>query len=147
MSLRSLTPDSDELTDSPATSTSSGGRSERWLFQGLLERKTFRSQETVTIKLPASGLRAPFNQDAALPFDEKRRVTPVMVAARGNGQRARFLEEEEDLLVELKERKNPKLSGKEIHRHFSTRTIGSLRMHYSTQLKERHISRRRTVKC
>ena len=68
-------------------------------------------------------------------------MTPIVVAAQRGKPRARFSKEEEDLLIELKERRDPKLSWREIQRHFPIRTIGSLQVRYSTQLKGRRISK------
>ena len=124
--------------DDSSLSTSSGLRSERCPVQCFVQRKMVRSQEMITIELPAFSLRRMSGHEAALSLsDDMRRMTSVSVAGRTRRRRARFSKEEEDLLVELKERKDPKLSWREIRRHFPNRTIGSLQVHYSTQLKGR----------
>ena len=96
----------------------------------------------ITIELPALSLRAPSDLDAAPSLsDDVQRMTSVPVAARTSRRRARFSEEEENLLVDLKEQTDPKLSWREIQRRFPNRTIGSLQVRYSTQLKGRRISK------
>ena len=96
----------------------------------------------ITIELPAFSLRALSDLDPAPSLsDDVQRMTSVSVAARTSRRRTRFSDEEEDL-VDLKERRDPKLSWREIQRRFPNRTIGSLQVHYSTQLKVRRISKR-----
>jgi hypothetical protein len=51
---------------------------------------------------------------------------PILRDACGSRRRARFSRAEEDLLIKLKERRDLKLSWREIQRHFPNWTIGSL---------------------
>jgi hypothetical protein len=117
---------------------SNRGSGERWPILCFVERKMIGSQEMIMIEVPAFDLRARSGRLSTLsPLDDTSQTTPLLGSARGNRRRARFSHAEEDLLIELKERREPKLSWREIQRHFPNRTIGSLQVHYSTQLKVR----------
>lgn len=125
--------------DDPSNpSTSSGLGRKRCPVQCFVQRKMVGSQEMITIELPALSLRGTSDEeDASSLSGDMRRTEPIFVAGRASRRRARFSKEEEDLLVELKARRDPKLSWREIQRHFPRRTIGSLQVHYSTQLNGR----------
>ena len=135
-------PDTVESSVTSVTSTSSGVTSERWPVECFFQRERVGSQEMVTLELPASSLRALFSQGTAPRSGNKRRVTSVKVAARGSRQRARLSKEEGDLLAELKERREPRLSWREIQRHFPNRTSGSLRVHDRTHLNSNNAAQR-----
>ena len=142
-----LTPGHDDSSATPATSTSSGVTGERWPVHCVFQRRLVGSQDVITIEFSAFDLRAPSERDAVLSSsDQTPRTTPVVVAGRGSRHRARFTQAEEDLLVELKERRRPKLSWREIKTYFPNRTIGSLQMHFSTQLKGKRLSKRHALK-
>ena len=124
--------------DTSAASTSSGGTSERWPVQCFFQRKLVGSQEVITIEFPALHLYSSPHKIAAPPSPNgTARAAPVVVGCPGSRRRVRFSEEEEDLLIELKEQRQPRLSWNEIHRHFPSRTVGSLQVHYSKQLNGR----------
>ena len=143
----SRTPETDDTSTSLNTSRSSRGSGERWLVQCFVERKMIGSQEVMTIEVPAFDLRARCGRDSTLsPSDDTSQTTPLLGVARGGRRRARFSRAEEDLLVELKEQRAPKLSWREIQRYFPQRTMGSLQVHYSTQLKVRRPWRRAAAK-
>ena len=76
--------------------------------------------------LLAFDLRDPSKQDAlrACP-DTAVGTIPLVATARGNRRRVRFSQAEEDMLIQLKERRDRKFTWKEIQRHFPERTIGS----------------------
>ena len=143
----SISPGSDVsyATDTPSTSVA--GTTERWPLRCFLQRKIIGSQETITIELPALDLRDLSRQDTlrACP-DTAVGTIPLVATTRGNRRRVRFSQAEEDLLVQLKERRDRKFSWKEIQRHFPERTIGSLQVHYSTHLKGRRLSKRRALR-
>ena len=131
-------PDTDDTSTSLTTSMSSRGSGERWPVQCYVERTMIGSQEVITIQVPAFDLCAKSGRDSALsPSGDTSQKTPILGIVRGGRRRARFSRAEEDLLIELKERREPKLSWREIKRHFPQRTTGSLQVHYSTQLKVR----------
>jgi hypothetical protein len=101
------------------------------------------SQEVISIEVPAFDLYARSGRDSALSCSgDTSQTTPIRGAARQGRRGAGFLRAEEDLLVELKERREPKLSWREIKRHFPNRTTGSLQVHYSTRLKGRRPRKR-----
>ena len=143
----SISPGSDVSCATDTLSTSVAGITERWPLRCFLQRKIIGSQETITIELPAFDLRDPSKQGAlrACP-DTAVGTIPLLATARGNRRRARFSQAEEDLLVQLKERRDRKFSWKEIQRHFPDRMVGSLQVHYSTYLKGRRLSKRRTLR-
>jgi len=142
------TPKTDDTSTSLTMSTSSRGDDERWSIQCFIERKMIGSQEMITIQVPALDLRATSGRVSILsPLDDTSQMTLNLSAANGGRHGARFSRAEEDLLVELKELREPKLSWREIHRHFPQRTMGSLQVHYSTQLKGRRLSKRRALRC
>ena len=135
------------VTRVPAPPTSSAVTSERWPVQCFFRRKTFGSQDVITIELPAFEMQAPSERETTLsPFNDTISTTPVLVTGRGSRRRARFTREEDDLLVELKEQSARKISWREIERHFPNRTISSLQVHYSTQLKGRRLSKGRALR-
>jgi hypothetical protein len=104
------------------------------------------SQEVIMVEVPAFELGATSGRiSTPSSLDDASQTTPIMGATCRGRHRARFSQAEEDLLVELKERKESKLSWREIQRHFPSRTIGSLQVHYSTHLKRRRPSSRRAV--
>jgi hypothetical protein len=112
-------------------------------IQCFVQQKTMGSQEVITIQMPAFDLYTRSGQAATLsPSDDTSQTTPIRGAARQGRRGAGFLRAEEDLLVELKERREPKLSWREIKRHFPNRTTGSLQVHYSTRLKGRRPRKR-----
>ena len=130
--------DTDDTPTNMFMSRSSRGGGERWPVPCFVERKMVGSQEVITIEVQAFDLRASSGRDFVLsPSDDTSQTTPRKGAASGSQRRARFSRAEEDLLVELKERRDPKISWKEIQRHFPNRTTGSLQVHYSTRLKGR----------
>ena len=134
----SRTPETDDTSTSSTTSVSNKGSGERWPVQCFVERTTIGSQEVITIQMPALDLCAKSGRVSALSaWSKTSQQTPTLGIARGGRRRARFSPAEEDLLVELKERREPKPSWREIQRHFPQRTMGSLQVHYSTQLKVR----------
>ena len=147
MPRNSISPGSDVSCATDTLSTSVAVTTERWPLRCFLQRKMIGSQETITIELPAFDLRDPSKQGAlrACP-DTAVGTIPLLATARGNRRRARFTREEDDLLVELKEQSARKLSWREIQRHFPNRTIGSLQVRYSTQLKCRRPSKRRALR-
>ena len=146
MRLASLAP---ETEDTSASSTTSQSNTEgEWRpVQCLVQRKTNGSQEVMMIQLPAFDLCARSGRVSAIsPSHDTSQMTPIWASARGGRRRARFLQAEEDLLVELKERREPRLSWREVQRYFPNRTIGSLQVHYSTHLKGRRTSERRACR-
>jgi hypothetical protein len=85
------------------------------------------SREVITIEVPAFDLCARSGQDPALsPLNDTSQTLPSSDAACVVRRRARFSRAEEDLLIELKEHRGPKLSWRDIQRHFPNRTMGSL---------------------
>ena len=132
-------PETDDTPTGLITSMSNRGSGERWPVLCFVERNMIGSQEMIMIEVPAFDLRARSGRVSTLsPSDDTSHTTPpILGSARGNRRRARFSHAEEDLLIELKERRERKLSWREIQRHFPNRTIGSLQVHYSTQLKGR----------
>jgi hypothetical protein len=80
------------------------------------------------------------------PSDDTFQTTPILSAIRTGQRRARYSRAEEDKLVKLKERREPKLSWREIQGYFPDRTIGSLQVHYSMHLKGRRASERRVYR-
>jgi len=99
------------------------------------------------IQLPAFDLCATSGRASTLSLlDVTSPTTPILGAACEGRRRARFSRAEEDLLVRLKEQRGPKLSWREIQRRFPHRTTGSLQVHYSTHLKGRGFSERRTCR-
>ena len=143
----SISPGSDVSCATDTPSTSVAVTTERWLLRCFLQRKMIGSQETITIELPAFDLRDPSKQGAlrACP-DTAVGTIPLLATARGNRRRARFSQAEEDLLIQLKERRDRKFSWKEIQKHFPDRTVGSLQVHYSTHLKGRRLSKQRALR-
>ena len=136
-----------DVTSASSAALGSGTEGERWPVQCYVERTMIGSQEVITIQVPAFGLCARSGRDSALsPSGDTSQKTPILGIARGVRRRARFSRAEEDLLVELKERREPKPSWREIQRHFPQRTMGSLQVHYSTQLKVRRPWGRATAK-
>jgi hypothetical protein len=94
---------------------------------GFVERKMIGLQDVIMIEMPAFHLRARSGQDSALsPLDDTSQTTPIIGAVCPSRRRARFTRAEEDLLVELKAQRGPKLSWREIQGRFPQRTIGSL---------------------
>ena len=134
----SPTPDHEDTFATPAIATSSRETGERWPVQCSFQRNLVGSQGVITIEFPAPDLLARSERDGTLSSSgQTLRTSPVVVDARGYRRRARFTLAVEDLLVQLKERRHPKLSWREIKRHFPNRTIGTLQVHFSTQLKGR----------
>lgn len=123
-----------------SASTLTGVANQRWPVQCVLERRSVGSREVITIELPALSLSSPSAREASILRDTRAR-TPALVNACGKMRRARFSRAEEDLLIELKGRRDPKRSWKEIQTHFPNRTTGSLQFLYCTRLKGRRISK------
>ena len=145
---KSSTPDADDSTASSIMSRSTG-KGEGRPIQCLVQRKMNGSQEVITIQLPVFDLCTGAGPVFTLsPSGETSRTPPSRGVVRKSGtsrRRTRFTREEEDLLVELKEKKDPRLSWREIQRHFPHRSVGSLQVHYSTHLKKRGRLRRSAV--
>ena len=137
MRLDLLAPETDNTSTNLPTSMSN--REGEWRpIQCFVQQKTMGSQEVITIHMPAFDLYTRSGQAATLsPLDVTSLTVPISGDAYGGRRGARFSREEEDLLVELKAQREPKLSWREIQRHFPHRTTGSLQVHYSTHLKER----------
>lgn len=141
-------PETDDSSTSLTTSMSNRGEGERWPVQCFVERAMMGSQEMITIRLPAFDLYARSGRESALsPSDDASQTIPINVAMRGSRRRVQFSQAEEERLVELKERRHPKLSWKEIQEHFPSRTTATLQVHYSTQLKGRLTSKRQARRC
>jgi len=92
-----------------SASTLTGVANQRWPVQCVLERRSVRSRQVITIELPALSLSSPSAREASILRDTRAR-TPALVNACGKMRRARFSRAEEDLLIELKGRRNPKRS-------------------------------------
>lgn len=92
----------------------------------------------IWLELPASVLSAPSGVFAPLIRQSDTAERPsASERADGEKRRVRFSKAEEDLLVWLREQRDPKLSWKDIQCYFPNRTTGSLQVHFSTQLKGR----------
>jgi hypothetical protein len=144
MRRHSPTPETDESSTSLTTSMSSKGRGGRWPVQCFVERKTIGSREVIMIELPVLDVCARSGYVSILaPSNDTSQKMPILGAARRGRRRSRFSQAEEDLLVKLKEQREPRLTWMEIQRHFPDRTIGSLQVHYSTHLKGRRAPEQR----
>jgi hypothetical protein len=143
----SLAPETDD-TSASSTTSKPNREGERWPVQCFVERAMMGSQEVITIQLPAFALYAESGRESALsPSDDAAQTRPIKVAMCGSRRRVRFSHAEEERLVELKERRHPKLCWKEIQEHFPNRTTASLQVHYCTQLKGRVTSKRQARRC
>lgn len=137
----------DDTSTSLPMSTLSREVEEPWSIQCFLERKMIGSQEIIMIQVPALDLPVISSQvSMPPPLDDTSQMILNLSAADEGRHGARFSRAEEELLVELKERSEPKLSWRDIHRHFPQQTMGSLQVHYSTHLKERCTSQRRVYR-
>ena len=127
--------DPDHPLPSPAASTSSANIRDRWSVHCVIVQKMVGPQEVITIELPAFAWCTLFDGErTSLPLSNTVRTTPTPAAQLQGKCRVRFSKAEEDLLAELKEQRDPKLSWKQIQRRFPTRTKASLQVHYCTQL-------------
>ena len=139
-----IAPDTSRAASVSSTSTAITNR--RWPIQCFLQRRVVGSHEVITIELPAFNLSSPQAVDATLHCHDVTAPTPVTATTCSKRRQARFLYTKEDLLIELKEQRDPKLSWKQIQRHFPNRTTASLQVHYCMRLKSRRIWKRRTVR-
>ena len=141
-----LAPETDDISTNLSMSMSNN-EGEWRPIQCFVQQKTTGSQEVITIQMPAFDLYTRSGLAATLsPSDDTSLTIPISSNAYGGRPRVRFSRAEEDLLVELKEQRGPKLSWREIQRRFPNRTTGSLQVHYSTHLKVRGLSERRACR-
>lgn len=115
--------------------------------QGFLTRQTFLSRVVYSCtfeedRRPSCPYKpAPTKTLAHDEYQDKRKARqPTLPSSKNpSAHRTRFQPDEDELLIELKERRS--LPWPRIVKHFPGRTKGSLQVRYSTKLKDRGTGR------
>ncbi|KAI9777289.1 MAG: hypothetical protein M1816_004807 [Peltula sp. TS41687] len=109
---------------------------EEWPVRGFLKRKRIGSEELFTMEFTLDQFRhqlpSPASSDKSwrTSTDMKTRTTGAQFKTL---RRTRFTEEEDELLIDLKENRN--FTWEQIKCCFPGRTTGTLQVHYCTKLK------------